>query len=126
MWEVHKQVHSGVMRTLARLRLMWYWPGMTSDVRHLVYHCEVCQAAKKGGAHKSSGRRRLHCGRPWQVVAVDLVGPMPLTPRGNKWILVLTDHFTRWQDVLAIPDATAPLGSLNRFILTREHSLRVS
>ena len=40
---------------------------------------------------------------------MDLVGPMPLTPRGNRWILVLTDHFTRWQDALAIPDATAPV-----------------
>jgi len=33
---------------------------------------------------------------------------MPLTPRGNSSILVLTDHFTRWADVLAIPDASAP------------------
>ena len=30
-------------------------------------------------------------------------------PRGNRWILVLTDHFTRWQDALALPDATAPV-----------------
>jgi len=32
---------------------------------------------------------------------------MPMTPRGNSWILVLTDHFTRWADALAIPDASA-------------------
>jgi len=41
-------------------------------------------------------------------VAVDLVGPMLLSARGNTWILVLTDHITRWADALAIPDATAP------------------
>jgi len=41
-------------------------------------------------------------------VAVDLVGPMPLSARGNTWILVLTDHFSQWADALAIPDATAP------------------
>jgi len=33
---------------------------------------------------------------------------MPMTVRGNNWILVLTDHFTRWANVLAIPDALAP------------------
>jgi len=33
---------------------------------------------------------------------------MPLTPRGNSWILVLTDHFTRWADALAIPNVSAP------------------
>ena len=42
-------------------------------------------------------------------MAVDLVGPMPETSRGNRWILVLVDHFTRWQDAPAIPDATAPV-----------------
>jgi hypothetical protein len=42
-------------------------------------------------------------------LAIDLVGPFPATSRGNRWILVLTDHFTRWQDALAIPDATAPV-----------------
>ena len=69
--------------------------------------CEICQSAKHGGTAGSVGTRRLYAGRPWQVVAVDLVGPMPETPRGNRWILVLTDHFTRWQDALAIADATA-------------------
>ena len=33
---------------------------------------------------------------------------MPKTRRGNQWILVLTDHLTRWQDALPIPDGTAP------------------
>ena len=40
---------------------------------------------------------------------MDLVGLMPLTPRGNPWILVLMDHFTRWQGALAIPYAKAPV-----------------
>ncbi len=37
-----------------------------------------------------------------------MVGPLPVTSQGNKWILVLSDHFTRWHDALPIPDATAP------------------
>jgi len=34
---------------------------------------------------------------------------MPPTPRGNSWILVLTDHFTRRADALAITDTSAPM-----------------
>ena len=101
--------HSGISRTLGRIQLAWYWPGMTAETRGVVRSCEVCQAAKKGGTHAPGGRQRLFAGRPWQKVAIDLVGPMPATPRGNRWILVLTDHFTRWQDAIAIPDATAPV-----------------
>ena len=50
----------------------------------------------------------MYTGRPWQKVAVDQVGPLHKTPRGNKWILVVSDHFSRWQDALPLPEATAP------------------
>jgi len=100
VWDTHKQAHTGFRRVLTRLQLRRYWPNIERDVRLRVRQCEVCQASKYS---------RLPCpGRPWQVVAVDLVGPMPITPRRNSWILVLTDHFTRWADALAIPDASAP------------------
>jgi len=79
------------------------------DVRLRVKQREICQASKHGRLPGEAGRRRLYAGRPWQVIAVDLVGPMPITPRGNSWILILTDHFTRWADALAIPDASAPI-----------------
>lgn len=32
---------------------------------------------------------------------------MPETARRSRWILVLTNHFSHWQDALALPDATA-------------------
>ena len=51
------------------------------------------------------GRKKALRLQPWQKVAVGLVGPFPVTPRVNRWVLVLTDHFTRWQDALALPDA---------------------
>lgn len=41
-------------------------------------------------------------------MAIDLTGPLDLTSRGNRWILVVTDHFTRWSEGIALPDATAP------------------
>jgi len=82
---------------------------MTRDVRLRVRQCEVCQASDIGRPTETTGRRRLYAGRPWQIVAVDLVGPMPLSARENTWILVLTDRFTRWADSLAIPDTTATM-----------------
>ena len=88
--------------------MVWYWPGMVAEVRRTLRSCEVCQVAKPGGNRPPGSRQRLYAGRPWQKVAIDLVGPLPRTRRGNQWILVLSDHFTRWQDAIAIPDATAP------------------
>jgi hypothetical protein len=39
----------------------------------------------------------------WQHLAIDL----DETPRGNKWIFVITDHFTIWSDAFPLPDAPA-------------------
>ena len=50
---------------------------------------------------------------------------MPETSRGNKWILVLVDHFTRWQEALAIPDATAPVVATTMDMLMLGRELRL-
>jgi transposase InsO family protein len=107
IWDTHNQAHTGVFRTTKRVQLHWYWPNMNGQIRQLIKTCEVCQLGKNGGTHNPGSKQRLYAGRPWQKVAVDLVGPLPETPRGNKWILVIMDHFTRWQDAIALPDATA-------------------
>jgi len=108
IWDTHKSAHAGAGRVTRCLQLQWFWPGMTLDVRLWVRKCEVCRASKHGRFTETAGRRRLYAGHPWQVVAVDLVGPMPTTVRGNNCILVLTDQFMWWADALAIPDASAP------------------
>lgn len=71
--------------------------------------CEQSQAAKTGELQPAGGTTHLFAGRQWQVVGVDFVGSFPKTKRGNKWILVLVYHFTRWQDGIVLPDATAPI-----------------
>jgi len=108
IWETHKQAHVGASRVIRCLQMRWYWPGMMRDVRLQVRQCEICQASKHSRSTEITGRRRLYAGCPWQIVAVDSVGPMPMSTHGNNWILLLTDHFTRWADALAIRDASAP------------------
>ena len=65
VWQTHNLAHSGAGRTLSRLQLLWYWPGMTTEVRQVIRTCEVCQAAKQGGTKVAGGRQRLFAGRPW-------------------------------------------------------------
>lgn len=31
-------------------------------------------------------------------MAIDLLGPSPVTPRGNKYVLVVMDYFTKWEE----------------------------
>ena len=39
--------------------------------------------------------------------ALDIVGPLPVTEKGNRYILSMCDLFTRWAEAVPLPDQTA-------------------
>jgi transposase InsO family protein len=49
----------------------------------------------------------LQSGAPWDTLAIDYLGPLPMTENGNKYIMILTDHFTKYVEVLAVPNQLA-------------------
>eukprot|EP00731_Ephydatia_muelleri_P036502 Em0266g5a len=45
--------------------------------------------------------------RPLQRVAMDILGPLPETEKGNKYILVIGDYFTKWKEAYPLPNMEA-------------------
>ena len=45
----------------------------------------------------------------WDTVSIDFAGHLPRTPRGNRYILVPVEHFTRWPISRAYPNALASI-----------------
>ena len=40
-------------------------------------------------------------------VAVDLIGPLPVTAGGNQFIVTMIDYFTKWPEAAALPSKSA-------------------
>ena len=46
---------------------------------------------------------------PVDCVSTDYVGPLPITDRGNRFVLLFSDHFTKNVEIIAMPDMTTEI-----------------
>ena len=99
--------HSGVKKTLSALQSRYYWPGLTSAVHRLVARCHVCGSKKTWGKKRCSPLKQYVVGAPMERIAIDILGPLPETPRKNKFILVVSDYFTKWTESYPLPNQEA-------------------
>ena len=44
--------------------------------------------------------------RPWELVAVDIL-EVPMSSRGNQYLLVIQDYFSKWPFAILLPDQKA-------------------
>ena len=99
--------HMGVKKTKARTAQHYYWYNMREDIALYVKSCDTCAADKKPNKSPRAPLGRVAAGAPWDVLAIDYTGPFPISKQGNRYILVLTDHFTKYVEVIPVPNQTA-------------------
>lgn len=100
--------HLGVHKTFMKVARLYYWPCMRASIAKFVKHCIVCQRTKPE-QKRPSGLcvNNLVPQRCWQVISMDLFGPLPRSKKGNAYIFVVTDIFSKFNRFFAIRKATA-------------------
>lgn len=99
--------HLGGNKTADKIRTLYYWPGLCADVKLWVASCPACRQRKGPGERPRAPLKPYNVGAPWERVAVDIVSGLPRTARGNRYILVVLDYYTRWPEAFPIADTTA-------------------
>ena len=100
--------HLGIDKTKDRVLQRYYWPGVFRDVTYHYRTCEVCQRAqgKRYGARAEMIPLSL-IEKLFQRIAMDIVGPLPRSNNGNKYILTICDYATRFPDTIPILNTEA-------------------
>ena len=92
----------GKNKTAERIRQRLYWPTLFHDVDDFCRSCEVCQrCSPKRGPHTLMVPLPV-IEEPFQRIAMDIVGPLPRSRSGNKFILVICDYVTRYPEAFAL------------------------
>jgi hypothetical protein len=99
--------HGGNHRTMERIMLSYWWPGISQDVDRFVRKCGRCQMAKSLQPPSAPLQSMPVCMEPNERVHMDLLGPLKTTTAGNKYIMVITDAFTKYAEVIAIENKEA-------------------
>ncbi len=99
--------HLGVRRTTARVQKSFYWYKYKSDVVQWCRRCKTCQM-RKGSQPSNKGKMKSYLvGCPLERVAVDIMGPLPESLNGNKYLLVVGDYFTKFVEAFPMPNQEA-------------------
>lgn len=103
---LHNDVgHPGRDRTLSLLRDRFYWPGMSSDVDDFVKKCPRC-IRRKTPATGRAPLVNIVTTQPLQMVCIDFL-TLETSKGGYQYVLVLTDHFTRYAQAIPTRNMTA-------------------
>ena len=89
--------HLGFYKTLQRLKTIYFWPKMSSDVSAYISSCEVCKQSKPANSilRPVMGLAKAAF-YPMQYLALDFIQGLPRSLRGNKELLVVTDVFSKF------------------------------
>ena len=81
---------------------------MAKDVQLWIRACDSCQRIKGLGRHKTTMPMKCDIANaPMEQMAVDVMGPWPMTTSGNRFIVIYQDYFSKWVEIFAVRRHTA-------------------
>ena len=99
--------HMGMNKTTECVKRYAIWYKILDGCLVYVRSCSVCKRQKKPQKKPRDHQVLYHAGSPLERIHIDILGPLIETPRGNQYVLVVVDHFSKWVECYALSDQTA-------------------
>jgi len=100
--------HLSVAKMVPLLREVFFWPDLHEDVEAFVASCLDCKMIKSVPSRGAIAVRQLSP-EPWAWIALDHVGPLTPSRKGNCYLLVVLDLFSSWVEAFPVANTTAEL-----------------
>ena len=84
-----------------------YWPSLAVDCYETARNCIHCAKERVKLQRKTKRLKLFPATAPLELLSIDLLGQLIRTPRGNRWLLVITDCFSKLVRTVALKRITA-------------------
>ncbi|GFW48685.1 transposon Tf2-8 polyprotein [Trichonephila clavipes] len=100
--------HLGKRKTYLKLRVTCYFPYMRKYIFEYVSTCDRCQKFNYKNALPAGRLFPIVSNYPNEIVTLNLLGPYPACrPERYRFLLVITNHFTKWSELIPLRKASA-------------------
>ncbi|CAM6113779.1 unnamed protein product [Calypogeia fissa] len=105
--KIHSELgYFGIKRTHNLLAPHFSWRGMYTQVRDVLARCVVCDRVKSSFSDRQMQLRPLPIQGLFYRWPCDLAGELPITPRGNIFVMIMIEHFSKWIELVPLRNKT--------------------
>ena len=91
-----------MIKTYRAIQAHYTWLNMRREIEAYVKQCKICQVNKSlTPRHKEPMEITTTAEQPFEKCYLDVVGPLPVTQKSNKYILNFQDDLSKY--VVAMP-----------------------
>ena len=99
--ELHEKMgHLGAERVTQLAQERFYWPLLSDDIKHYVQNVCQCLKRRKPIREQRAPLVNIHSSEPFDLVSVDFMH-LDRSKGGYEYLMVVTDHFSRFVQVYA-------------------------
>src|SRR6266498_1194356 len=99
------KAHQSFDAMYSQISKRYIWQNMRKDIKEYTKTCFQCQ--QRGSMKQNNQKKTIPLMDIFERWGIDIVGPLPITGEGNKYIVVAMDYFSRWPEARPLKIANA-------------------
>jgi Integrase zinc binding domain len=99
--------HPGAHRMFQTIRKTFFWPRIAEDIYETVRQCDLCPRNRISEEMKTNPLKLFPANGPLESVSVHILGSLPRTKHGNRFLLVISDRYSKVTKTVPLRIVTA-------------------